>query len=177
MHPPLPEAGSLMALRLRASGLAMRNLGTLFAVLVLAACEAGPRELKEPPVLTVTSPARSLVQDHAGQLVVTGTVAPNAAGDPIAQVLVNNVPASISNGTFTAAIQLREGATLIHTEARDVAGGIASDTRAAQAGTLRAVGSNVTSAVTAALSADAFTKLSAAAGPLIKSVDLAAMLA
>ena len=160
----------------------MRNLLTVYGGLVLVAaaagCEAGPGAAAEPPVLKVTSPVRGLIQDHAGQVTVTGTVAPNAKGDPVDGVLVNAVPATVgADGTFRATIDVAEGATMIQTIARDRNGTTASDTRAVEAGQLRAVGANIPSAVTAAMSADAFAKLSAAAGPIVKAIDLAAMLA
>jgi hypothetical protein len=126
----------------------------------------------------VTSPARSLIQDHAGQIMVTGTVQPNAEGDPIDKVLVNNVAATVdAGGAFHAVIDLGAGATLIETVARDVRGSTATDTRAVHAGALRPIGTNIPSAVTAALSADAFAKLSTAATPLIKGLDMGALLA
>jgi hypothetical protein len=160
----------------------MRNLLILssgFALLAsTAACDSGPSAAKEPPILKVTTPARSLVQDHAGQVLVSGTVEPNAKGDPVDEVLVNNVQATLdAGGGFHALIDVGEGATLIETVARDSAGTTASDTRAVQAGQLRAVGTNIPNAVTAALSADAFAKISAAAGPLLKRIDMAALLA
>jgi len=160
----------------------MRNLSTLSTGLVLlaatAACQNGPGEAKEPPALTVTSPARSLLQDHAGTVMVRGTVAPNASGDPIDKVLVNDVPATIeADGTFSAMVDVGEGATLIQTVARDASGTTATDTRAVQAGQLRAVGTAIPSAVTASMSADAFAKISAAAGPILKGLNLGALLA
>lgn len=160
----------------------MRTLLTISTGLVLlagaVACETGPGEAKEPPVLRVTSPARSLLQDHAGQVVVSGTVEPNAKGDPVEKVLVNNVQATLlADGTFHAAIDVAEGATLIHTVATDRSGTTASDTRAVEAGQLRAVGTNIPGAITASLSADSFAKISAAAGPIIKGLNLGALLA
>ena len=160
----------------------MRNLLTISTGLVLlagaAACETGPGVAKEPPVLRVTSPARSLLQDHAGQVVVSGTVEPNAKGDPVEKVLVNNVQATLlADGTFHAAIDVGEGATLINTVATDSNGTTASDTRAVQAGQLRAVGTNIPGAITASMSADSFAKISAAAGPIIKGLNLGALLA
>jgi len=160
----------------------MRNLLSISAGLLLlvtaAACENGPGAPKDPPILKVTSPTRGLLQGHAGQLTVTGTVEPNASGDPVEKVLVNNVEATVqSDGSFTATIDVGEGATLIETVARDRQGATASDTRAVQAGQLRAVGANIPGAITAALSADAFAKISAAAGPVLKGLDMAAMLA
>src|SRR5690349_1476392 len=124
-----------MALALLDGFPAMRNLSTVgLTLLVIAACVA-PGALKDTPVLTVTSPKRSTLQDHAGQLLVTGTATPNAKGDPIDKVLVNNVQAVVGvDGTFTATIDIREGATLIKTVAKDKAGGEADDTRAIQAG-------------------------------------------
>lgn len=160
----------------------MRNLLTfssgLVVLVVVAACEGGPAPSPEPPVLEVTSPARSLVQGRAGQLVVSGTVEPNDHGDAVEKVLVNNVQATLeSDGSFHAAIEIAEGATLIETIARGRNGAIASDTRAVHAGQLRPVGTSITRAVTAAMSADAFAKISAAAGPILQGLDMAALLA
>ncbi|HSS00809.1 MAG TPA: hypothetical protein VLM79_27315 [Kofleriaceae bacterium] len=143
----------------------------------IAGCETGPGPAKEPPVLKVTSPTRSFIT-KAGQLLVTGTVSPNGQGDAVDKVLVNKVQATLeAGGAFRALIDVPTGATLIETSARDVSGNVATDTRAVQAGPMRAVGSSVASAVTAALSADTFTKISAAAGPILKSLDMKSMLA
>ncbi|MEO7733733.1 MAG: hypothetical protein ABIY55_22405 [Kofleriaceae bacterium] len=161
----------------------MRNLLTLSTGLLLlattAACDsAGPGAVKEPPILKVTSPARSMLQDHAGPVMVSGTVTPNANGDAVTQVLVNNVAATVgADGTFAAMINVAEGATLIQTVARDAAGASITDTRAVQAGQLRPVGTNVPGAIAIAMSTDAFTKISAAAGPIVKGLDIAAMIA
>ena len=158
--------------------LASRLAPGLAALAVVAACESGPGAAKEPPILTVTSPARSLIQDHAGQITVSGTVEPNAKGDPIEKVLVNNVEATLlPDGSFHALIDLGIGASLIETVARDANGTTVSDTRAVQAGPLRPIGTNVDHAVTAAMSADAFAKISAAAGPILKGVNMAQLLA
>ena len=155
----------------------MRTL--LIATSLLAsACTSGPGTPTEPPVLQVTSPERSLIQDHAGQLVVTGTVAPNSKGVAVSKVMVNNVPAVVgADGTFTAVIDIQPGATLIHTEATAADGGLATDTRSVEAGELRAPGAQIDNAITAALSTQAFAKLGDAAGPLIKSTDMQALLA
>jgi hypothetical protein len=69
------------------------------------------------------------------------------------------------------------GAMLLETVATSDNGSSASDMRAVQTGQLRPVGTSIDRAITAALSADAFARLSAAAGPLIKTMNLAAMLA
>jgi len=144
-------------------------------VLATAACK-GPTP--PPPVLTVTAPARSLVQDQAGQLTVTGTAMPGPSGDRVAQVTVNKVPATLGpDGAFTATIDAPKGAMLLETVATSEAGGVATDARAVQCGQLRPVGAGIDRAVTAALSADAFARLSAAAGPLLKTMDLTALLA
>ncbi len=145
----------------------------------VAACTDSASELKDPPVLRVTSPQRSLIQDRAGLVRVTGTVAPNEiSGEVVEKVLVNNVQATVSaDGTFTAMVEVKPGATLLHTTARDAAGQEASDTRSVHAGELRAVGANIENALTVAVSKQAFAKLSAAAGPMIEGIDMAAMLA
>jgi hypothetical protein len=162
---------------------AMRNFlscstGIVVLVAAAAGCTGGPGQAKEPPVLHVTSPARALVQNRAGSLTVSGTALPGPDGDPIAKVLVNGVAATLhSDGSFSAIVDLPQGETLIETVARDEGGTTATDTRAVQAGELRPVGSNIPSAVAAALSADAFAKLSAAAGPIIKGINIPALIA
>jgi hypothetical protein len=172
-----------MALELPLPVHAMRTLLTFASGLTLltsglAACESGPGAVKEPPVLAVTSPARSLVQGRAGALIVSGTAAPNAHGDAVSKVTVNGVTAALApDGSFSATIDVPPGASLIQTVATDANGVSASDTRSVQAGQLHQVGSNLTRAVGASLSADAFAKLSAAAGPIVKGLDIKAMLA
>ena len=152
------------------------SITTGLTLLAISACENGPGDLKDPPLLKVTSPTRSLV-GQIGQLQVTGTTTPNPAGDKIVRVLVNDVEASIAaDGSFTAMLDIKPGATLIHTVARDKRGGEAEDTRAVQAGELRAAGANIDNAVTAAISSEAFAKISAAAGPTIAAMDLKPML-
>ena len=157
----------------------MRKLLIASCLLASAACNDSPSDLKDPPVLKVTSPKRSTIQNHAGQLQVTGTVSANEiSGEAVEKVLVNNVQASVTaDGSFTALIDLKPGATLITTSARDHAGQIAEDTRAIHAGELRPVGTSIDNAITAAMSKTAFAKLSAAAGPMIEALDLGAMLA
>jgi len=171
-----------VALRLLLLTVAMRNLLSISTGLFLLATTAcggeGPGAVKEPPVLRVTSPTRSMIQDHAGPVRVTGTATPSEGGDPITKVLVNNVEATVAaDGSFSAMVEVRDGATLIETRVTDAAGSTASDTRAVQSGEMRAVGTDVPGAIAVAMSADAFTKISAAAGPLLAGLDIATMLA
>ena len=63
--------------------------------LLASACTDSLDELREPPVLKVTSPERSFIRDRAGAVTVTGTVAPNSEGTPIKKVMVNNVAAIV----------------------------------------------------------------------------------
>lgn len=155
----------------------MRNLLVVGSIAAIAACGTGPRDAVEPPTLKVEAPARGSIQAGAGKITVSGTVASNADGDAIEQVLVNNVAATVTGDTFTAQIAVPEGATLIQTVVRDRNGTTVTDTRAVLAGELRPVGTQIPRAVTAALSADAFTKLSAAAGEILAGLDLTALLA
>jgi Glucodextranase, domain B len=158
---------------------AMRNHIALSTGLLLAitACDGGPGTLPEPPVLAITSPQRSLVQNGAGAITVTGTVTANAEGDAIDKVSVNGVQANVApDGSFTAQIQVQPGATLIHTIARDVDGGEARDTRAVHAGNLKPNGTIVERAVTAAISKDAFAKIAGAAGTMVKGMDIKGMI-
>lgn len=171
-----------LALRLLCTSPAtMRNfVATVLAFgslgLIGSAC-TGPGNLLDPPILKVTAPERSLQQPGAGQIRVTGSVAANVDGTPVEKVLVNNVQATVdAQGNFEALIEVEPGATLIHTVARDAAGTEATDTRAVHAGELRTAGANIDRAISAALSTDAFAKISAAAGPIIEGLDLGAML-
>lgn len=155
----------------------MRNLASSLLVLVTA-CTSAPAIIPDPPVLQVTSPERSLIQDHAGAITVTGTVVPNAKGAAISKVMVNDVAAVVgADGTFSAVVNVPAGATLIHTEATDTAGGKATDTRSVEAGELRAPGAEVENAITAALSKEAFAKIASIAGPMIKNTDMQPLLA
>lgn len=157
----------------------MRNLLLATSLgLVATACSDQIGELEDPPILEVTSPQRSFIRDHAGALMVTGTVAPNADGTPVKKVMVNNVAATIeADGTWKAMIDVRPGATLIQTEAIDEAGGKATDTRSIEAGELRAPGANIANAVTTAISKTAFAKIASAAGTLLEQQDFKPMLA
>jgi hypothetical protein len=155
----------------------MRNLIVASGLTILAsACGSAPLPPADPPVLRVTSPMRSLVQDHAGTIAVSGTVAPNEEGAAVDSVMVNNVAATVGvDGSWTATIQIQEGASLIHTVATGHDGGEATDTRSVQAGELRAPGSNIENALSVSLSADAFAKISNAASSMIKTLDISSM--
>lgn len=151
----------------------------LFAGLSLGvACAAEPSEVPEPPRLTVASPERALVREQAGALIVSGHVAPGDSGARLAEVTVNGVVAKVSgDGAFSAQLELAPGATFVHTVARDVAGGQATDTRTVHAGELREGGALVEHGLAVALSDDALARLASAAGELMKTTDLAPLLA
>jgi hypothetical protein len=153
-------------------------LATSLTLLATAACNDSVGTLAEPPILKVTSPQRSLIQDKAGPVTVTGTVAPGLDGVPVTKVLVNNVAAQVSaDGNFTALIVVKPGASLIHTEAVDEAGTKATDTRSIEAGQLRAPGANIESAVTTAISKAAFARIATAAGTLLEGMNMKTLLA
>ena len=150
----------------------------LTAIIFLAACSVGGGDQPDPPLLQVTSPARSMVQARAGSIVVTGMVAPNPTGAAVATVKVNDTLASVgADGSFTATINVAPGATLIHTVATDSAGGLATDTRSVLAGERRMSGSNVQNAIGAQISPKAFAKISGIATNLIKTANLTALVA
>jgi hypothetical protein len=147
----------------------------LLIIATAVACGGPP---PPPPLLKVTSPSRGMVQNDGNQLTVTGTVQPGAPGDRVTGVAVNRVPAKLAaDGSFTAVIDVPKGAMLLETVATSDNGATAVDARAVQTGQLRPVGTGIERAVTAALSADAFARLSAAAGPLLATMNLPAMLA
>lgn len=73
------------------------------------------------PKVTITSPA-PLALFRAGPVTVTGTV-----DRPVASVIVNGVPASLSGQDFTApGVPLREGHNLLTATAADAAGNVGS---------------------------------------------------
>ncbi len=153
----------------------MRHLHALL-LLVMAACVVGGTP--PPPELTVTSPERGLVQGGAGQILVAGVARPGSDGAAIARVSVNPVPAALAaDGSFTAIVDVPPGAMLLETVATSTAGGSATDARAVQIGELRPVGTSIDRAITATLSAEAFARLSAAAGPILTTTDFDALLA
>lgn len=147
-------------------------------LLLLATFVACVGPLPPPPEVTVTSPQRGLIQSDTGRVMVTGNAHPGPSGSPIAKVTVNGVQATLAaDGSFTAMVDVPAGAMLLKTVAMSEEGATATDARAVHVGQLRPVGSNIERAVTAALSADAFAKLAATAGPIIQGMDLMAMLA
>jgi hypothetical protein len=152
-------------------------LATSLLLASTAACTDSIGELPEPPVLRIISPERSLIQDGAGAVLVHGTVMPNSEGTPIKEVKVNDVAAAVGpDGHFTATLVIKPGAHLIHTVAVDARGTEATDTRSVEAGELRAPGSNIQSAVTTAISKNAFAKIAGAASTLITGMDFKPML-
>ncbi len=145
-------------------------------VLALTTVVACVGEMPPPPEIQVTSPQRGMVRGETGRVTVQGKALPAANGDRVTKVSVNKTPATLAaDGSFTATVDLPPGAMLLETTAITEAGGSATDARAVQVGELRPVGTKIEKAVTAALSADAFAKLSAAAGPLIESANLGAL--
>lgn len=167
-----------MALLLLNGPAAMRNFAILSGLLVIAACDSGPGALPTPPVLHVTSPSRGTIQDHAGNVTVTGTVTPNEEGVAVHKVQVNGVDAVVSDsGDFQATVQVAAGATLLQTSAVDDKGGTATDTRVIEAGELRAPGANIERGITAAISKPAFHKIGGIASDLIKKQDFNSLLA
>lgn len=156
----------------------MRNLNLLLGLSLASACTGGPSAPQDPPVLTITSPQRSLIQNGAGTVTVTGTVTPNAEATPIQSVMVNDVAATVNaDGSFSVNVQVQEGATLLHTVALDTNNDQATDTRSVEAGANHAAGSMIPTAVTAAISKQAFAKIAGAAGPIITSMNVMPMLA
>ncbi len=80
-------------------------------------------------------------------------------------------------GQFIAQIEIKPGATLIQTDAIDVEGGKASDTRAVAAGELRLPGAMVNDAIAVGLSDDALHSIGKAAGTIMAQTDMAPILA
>lgn len=155
--------------------LAPASLLVLALVPSVVACVG---EMPPPPELQVTSPERGLVQGSGGAVTVTGVARPSASGSPVARVEVNGVRAALdADGSFTAVLDLSDGATLLHTLATTSEGGAARDVRAVEVGELRPVGANIERAVTASLSAASLARLAEAAGPIVMGLDLQGLIA
>lgn len=159
----------------------MRHLLTAgISVLSLtAACSSEHGTPKDPPLLTVTSPARSTLQNGAGMVEVRGTVTPSDLTlSPVTSVSVNGVEASVeADGSFTAQVTVAGGATFLHTVAKDQDGGEATDTRAIHAGNLVDLDSSIQDAMTMAISDDAFAVMARTATSLINTTDLGPLVA
>ncbi|MEZ4365409.1 MAG: hypothetical protein R2939_03865 [Kofleriaceae bacterium] len=143
------------------------------------ACASDDGPSGPAPTLQVTSPERGTVRDHLGTIEVRGQVAPGEAGGAaVESVMVNGVPAALAaDGSFTATIAARPGATLIETVATDTSGTVATDTRTMLAGTLITPDALIADAITAGISADTFDKMGVMAGNMIAATDVAALLA
>lgn len=147
-------------------------------VLVIATLVACIGEMPPPPELQVTSPERGLVAGDAGRVMVEGKARPGPTGAAVTRVEVNDVRATLAaDGSFSAVVDLSDGATLLATRAIASDGGVATDVRAVHVGEVRPIGSNIERAVTASLSAEAFARLATAAGPIVRSLDFGALLA
>jgi hypothetical protein len=157
----------------------MNKLFQLAACLLLvSSCDSSPGVKKDPPLLKITAPERSLIKSGAGMLEVRGEVTPNETGAAVDKVMVNGVQAIVTPaGTFSALIEVQPGATLITTEATDVAGGKAEDTRAVHAGEIRSANAMIDDAMAVGLSDDAMHAIGKAAGNALKATDMAPLLA
>lgn len=153
----------------------MRTTSTILLALLATACEV---TLPPPPVLTVTSPNRGLVQSDTGVVTVTGTALPTPNGDAVTKVEVNGVRANLAaDGTFSAEVDVSDGATLLQTTAYAETGASVTDARAVHAGHLRPVATPIERAITVALSAEAFTKIAETASNQMKQLDFTSLLA
>jgi hypothetical protein len=158
-------------------GYSMRQAPTVVVLFLVTMVGCVVGSTAPPPVVKVSSPNRGLVQG-SGQITVKGTALPGADGAAVTGVTVNRVSATLAaDGSFTAIVDVPAGATLLETVASSETGGTGKDVRAVQVGQLRSVGTSVERAITASLSTETFAKLSAAAGPIVKSTNLMAMLA
>jgi hypothetical protein len=150
---------------------------SLLLALLLPTVGACIGDMPPPPELRVTSPERGLSQGD-GRITVEGSALPGASGAPVVKIMVNDVRATLaSDGSFTADVDVPDGGTLLETVAFSDDGGTATDARAVQVGQRRPVGTNIERAVTASLSADTFARLADAAGPIVESTNLEALLA
>lgn len=125
----------------------------------------------DPPVLTVTAPARGAILDRGSTVTVMGKA--TDAGSGVKSVLVNDRPATVqADGRFEATVPAGPGITLVRTVAADAAGNTESDTRAVLGGTLVPLDTPVEHAITAQISTGAFRFVGAVAAETIDALDL-----
>lgn len=157
----------------------MRNFLPVCGLSLLAVACGTDREFPEEPGLRVTSPERGTIRNQLGTIEVRGEVTPNPeSGAEITQVVVNGTPARLSeDGSFTATITARPGATLIETIATAADGGVASDHRTLLAGAQVTPDALIADSITAGISAQTFDKMGQMASNMLATTDLAAMLA
>jgi hypothetical protein len=141
--------------------------------------DAGDPTLPDPvgrepgaPVLTIDTPARGTIID-GDTVFVSGRV--TADGSAVESLTINGRPTGIAeDGTFTAAVTLPPGITVLETAATSVDGPRASDVRSVLAGRMAEPDTSIDSGVTAHLGPRAIARLVRLVGDAARAINLTA---
>ncbi|MBX3159032.1 MAG: hypothetical protein KF773_23900 [Deltaproteobacteria bacterium] len=139
---------------------------------MIAACNGATSGEDQPPTLEVTSPERGTTADSF-DLTVTGKVTDDNKG---VRVLVNGVEASVAaDGTFSAAIHVDSGISVIETHAIDSAQHDVRDVRAVLAGSLGPTDGSAGGEIAARISAPGFGKVGDVLAGMAQALDWKAL--
>ncbi|MDX2090114.1 MAG: Ig-like domain-containing protein [Kofleriaceae bacterium] len=141
----------------------MRNaisiLGLLLASSSLIACDQeydpdAPAIDPNAPRVRITSPARGTFAGDVREITVKG-IATDDQG--VTSVVVNGVSAAVqADGSWEVNVPVTDGTNLLHAIAKDAQDNVGKETRAVVTGPLESISSPVPSALTAAMTAQAF---------------------
>lgn len=141
----------------------MRNaislLGLLLASSSLIACDQeydpdAPAIDPNAPRVRITSPARGTFAGDVSQITVKGIAIDDQA---VTSVVVNGVTAAVqADGAWEVIVPVTDGTTLLHAVAKDAQDNVGKETRAVVTGPLESISTPVPSALTAAMTAQAF---------------------
>jgi hypothetical protein len=124
-----------------------------------------------PPTLEVMTPARG-TQAQGSQVTVTGRVTDDKAG---VKVLVNGTEVTpAADGSFSAAIDVPAGVSIIETHAIDSTGNDVRDARAVMAGTLAPTDGSLASPLAASISAPALGTVGDVLATQAEAIDFTA---
>jgi hypothetical protein len=160
----------------------MRNVIKLFAVIAavgVVACDNpydpnGPAIDPNAPRIHITTPALGTIAGDVKTVMVTGTVTDDSGID---SVMVNDVTASVSGGTFTAEVPVHAGTNLLHAIALDKQGNKGKESRAVVAGPQATLARQIPNAITATISAQTIDAVARGAANYIQNGDLTAAVA
>jgi hypothetical protein len=158
-----------------------RFTGLAIAAAALIGCADHPYDPNAPavdpaaPRVHITSPARGAFAGDLTTLVVTGTATDDRA---VTAVRVNGVAATLDGaGGWSATVPVGAGTQLLHAEAEDAQGNVGKESRAVVVGPVRPIAGAVPRAITAAISAPTFTAVGRAVTGLLRTGDLASLVA
>lgn len=145
-------------------------LGAFVAAHILSACTSSGGT-DQPPVLTVTTPARGTFAD--GTLItVTGQVTDDG---PVTVTVAGTAVTPAKDGTFTATVTVDPGVSIIETHAIDKAGHDVRDVRAVLAGTTAPTDGKTVAPIGARAGTAALTAIGTSVASAAEQIDFTAI--